>query len=412
MVLRAGETRLARVGRDDAADASRFFSRVGYAAVAIGAPVAVVVHPLALFIVFPIGVVLIVMASALEAKQGFAGRTLRAFTVPAFLALVAGLAWATLSVLWTPYPVSALQHSLKLGLLILATLLAVAAPRDNARATDLYLFPIGVVLGMAVLAAKGLAGVVGHAPVDGGVAAGAIGLAVLLFPALGGLTARGRNGYARLLLILALAFAYIAGYRPLTIALFAGYLALSFSISDMARTARELAWAAAALVLLSPLIPAFAPTIAAWIFHLKLATLPPPWAQLSIAADIFTHDKLRLITGHGFATVTRGVHDTILPPHTPRSLAFAVWYELGVVGAVIAAVGVWLGFHGLVKAPPRLAPFMTAGFAAIVALAFTNVDFDDMTALTLIAVAVVATDVAARSQYRTTRPSAANLANL
>ena len=78
---------------------------------------------------------------------------------PTFLALVAGLAWATLSVLWTPYPVSALQHALKLGLLILATLLAVAAPRENARATDLYLFPIGVVVGMVVMAAKGLAGV-------------------------------------------------------------------------------------------------------------------------------------------------------------------------------------------------------------------------------------------------------------
>ena len=101
---------------------------------------------------------------------------------------------------------------------------------------------------------------------------------MLLFPALGGLTARGRNGYARLLLILALAFAYIAGYAPLTIALFAGYLAMSFAISDLSRTARELAWGAAALVLLSPLIPAFAPTVSAWVFNVKLATLPPPYA--------------------------------------------------------------------------------------------------------------------------------------
>ncbi len=35
-----------------------------------------------------------------------------------------------------------------------------------------------------------------------------------------------------------------------------------------------------------------------------------------------------------------------------------------------------------------------------------------MTVMTLIAVGVISTDVAARSQYRTTRPSAANLANL
>jgi len=219
MSLRAGETRFARSSRDDAADASRFFSRVGYAALGIGAPVAVVIHPLALFIVFPIGVAMIVMGAALEAKPGLVGRVLRAFTAPTFLALLSGLAWASLSILWTPYPVSALQHVLKLSLLITATLLAVASPRDNARAADLYLFPIGVFLGMVALAAKALAVVVGHIPDDGGLAAGQVALAVLLFPALGGLTARGRNGYARLLLIVALAFAYIAGYRPLTVAL-------------------------------------------------------------------------------------------------------------------------------------------------------------------------------------------------
>jgi hypothetical protein len=393
-------------------DASRFFSRMGYAVLAIGAPVGVVVHPLALFVAFPIGVAMILMAAALETKPGFLDRILRPFMAPAFLALIAFLAWAMLSTLWTPYPVSALQHVLKLSLLIAATLLTVAAPRDNARATDLYLFPIGVVLLMVAMAAKGLSNILMGATDEEGLRAGGVALAVLLFPALGGLTARGRNGYARLLLILSLAFAYIDSYRPLTVALFAGYLALSFSISDLARTARELAWSAAALILLSPLIPAFAPTVAAWIFHTKLAVLPPPYASLSVAADIFTHDKLRLITGHGFETVSRGVRAAILPAQTPKALAFTIWYELGIVGAALAAIGVWCVFRDLDHAPPRLAPFIAAGFSAIVALGFLNVDFVDMTTLTLIAVAIISTDVAARSQYRTTRPSAATLANL
>ena len=102
----------------------------------------------------------------------------------------------------------------------------------------------------------------------------------------------------------------------------------------------------------------------------------------------------------------------ILPEQTPKALAFAVWYELGIVGALIAATGLWFAFRDIAKAPPRLAPFMAAELTAIVALAFLNVDFDDMTTMTLIAVAVISTDVAARSQYRTTRPSAAGLANL
>ena len=64
------------------------------------------------------------------------------------------------------------------------------------------------------------------------------------------------------------------------------------------------------------------------------------------------------------------------------------------------------------RAPTRLAPYMAAAFSAVVALAFLNVDFAEMTTLTLIAVAVISIDVAARSQYRTSRPSAARLANL
>jgi hypothetical protein len=299
-----------------------------------------------------------------------------------------------------------------MSMLLTATLLAAAAPRENASAADLYLFPIGVVAGMATMATRALAETLTGAPDDGRLAAGAVAIAVLLFPAIGGLAARGRNGLARLLLIVALCFAYIDSYAPLTISVFAGYLALSFAISDLKRTARELAWGAAALILLSPLIPALAPTISAWIFHARLTSLPTPYPSLAVAADVFTHDKIRLITGRGFATVSRGVREGILPAHTPRALAFTVWYELGVVGAILAAAGAWSAFRSLAQAPARLAPYMAAAFSAVVALAFLNVDFVEMTTLTLIAVAVLSSDVAARSQYRTTRPSAASLAHL
>ena len=413
MALSQSRTKLKPViVRDDATDASRFFSRLAYAVLAIGAPVGVVLHPIALYVTFPMGVALILMAAALEADGGFIERLLQVVTSPSLMVLFALFGWATLSIAWTPYPVGAGQHILKLWLLLGATVCAIAAPRENARATDLYLFPIGVLLLMATMAVKGLAEVLSGQADDGTLGAGGVALAVLVFPALGGLTARGRNGYARLLLILTLGFVYIDGFAPLTVALFAGYLALSFAISDLNRTARELAIGAAALIALSPLIPAVAPTVAAWVFQVKLATLPPPYATLSVAADIFTHDKLRLITGHGFETVARGVRAGILPQHTPRALIFTIWYELGIVGAMLTAAGVFLAFRQLSRAPQRLAPYKAAWLTAIVAFAFLRVDFTDMTTLTLIAVAFIAMDVAARSQYRTTRPSAANLAHL
>ena len=398
--------------RDDATDASRFFSRIGYVVLAVGAPVGVVLHPLGLYVMFSIGVGLILIAAALEAQPGFLERFMRPFGVPAFLALIAGLAWATLSILWTPYPVAAGQLTLKLSALLAATMLAAAAPRENASATDLYLFPIGVVAGMATMAARALSEQlkrgVGRRQARGRrrgdrrpVVPGDRGTR-------GARTQRSGAAPADRRAVLRL-------YRQLPSAHHRGVCGLSGAVvldlghgTHRART--ELG--AAALILLSPLIPALAPTVSTWIFHARLASLPAPYPSLSLAADIFIHHKLRLITGHGFATVSRGVHDGILPAETPRALAFMVWYELGVVGAMVAAAGAWLAFRDLKRAPARLAPYMAAALSAIVALAFLNVDFVEMTTLTLIAVAVISTDVAARSQYRTTRPSAANLANL
>src|SRR5271154_165042 len=149
MAIAAGRKSSRESNRDDAADASRFFSRIGYLLLAVGAPVGVVLHPLGLYVMFSIGVGLILIAAALDAEPGFFERFKRPFVIPAFLALLAGLVWAALSILWTPYPVAAGQHLLKLGVLLAATMLAVAAPRENAAATDPYFFPIGVMAGRA-----------------------------------------------------------------------------------------------------------------------------------------------------------------------------------------------------------------------------------------------------------------------
>src|ERR1700734_1901153 len=127
MAAAADRKRSRGAERDDAAGASRFFSRIGYLVLAVGAPVGVVLHPLGLYVMFSIGVGLVLIASALDAEPGFFDRFMRPFAIPAFVVLLAGLAWAALSVLWTPYPVAAGQLLLKMGVLLAATLLAGAA---------------------------------------------------------------------------------------------------------------------------------------------------------------------------------------------------------------------------------------------------------------------------------------------
>ena len=75
MTFGTGRPRSRPIERDEAADASRFFSRIAYAVLGLGGPVGVVIHPLALFVIFPIGVALILMSAALEAKGGFSAES-------------------------------------------------------------------------------------------------------------------------------------------------------------------------------------------------------------------------------------------------------------------------------------------------------------------------------------------------
>ena len=106
-----------------------------------------------------------------------------------------------------------------------------------------------------------------------------------------------------------------------------------------------------------------------------------------------------------------GYITSVLPPQTPRGLLFSIWYELGVIGALIAAAGAWSGFRAIGAAPPRLAPYLAAAFACNLTLAFLSENLTDLTWVTTLGIAMIVADVAARSQYRTTRPSAAYLAH-
>ena len=397
--------------KDDAEDASQFLSRLGYVVLALGVPAGLVLHSLAIFILFPIGVALIVFAALLDPPGHFVERLTNALSSPIVLIGLAGLAWATLSILWTPFTVPAGQHVLKILGWSVAVALALNATREHARATDLYLFPFGLVLAMIAIFFAFIASRQGVAVQPERIADGETIITVLLFPAMGGLAARARNGWARVMLILAFVYAFAIGSTPTMIALFAGFAALSFAVSDLKRTARDLSWAAAGLVILAPLIVLIAAPLARVLMHSKLPDLPAPYPSLALAFHLVTQDSLRLITGHGFEALARGVRAGILPPQTPRSALFEIWYELGVVGALLASAGLWFGFRAIGEAPPRLAPYLAAGLACNLTLASLSVDLSDLTWFTGVGIALIAADVAARSQYRTTRPSAESLAH-
>jgi O-antigen ligase len=72
--------------------------------------------------------------------------------------------------------------------------------------------------------------------------------------------------------------------------------------------------------------------------------------------DVIAADGARIFTGHGLDTATRGIAYGYLPARTPHSLLFEVWYELGIVGAALAALFTYRIFMALGRAPRAIAP--------------------------------------------------------
>jgi hypothetical protein len=399
-----------QVRNDDAADAAQFLSRFGYVLIALGVPAGVVLHPLAIFVLYPVAVASFVLAALIDPPDGAQERMLRAFSQPIVALSLAMIAWAGVSVLWTPFSIPAAQHLLKMALWLLSLILVLTTTRGHARATEVYLFPFGLALGMIAMFSAFVADRYGADVPRERIFDGAIVLTTTLFPVMGGLAARGRNGWGRLLLIVAFVFVYAIGSTSLMMALLFGFATLSFAVSDLGRTTRDLAWGAAGLMLFGPLATILTAELTRGAMNSGLAVLDPPFAVLARAQAMVIHEKLLLITGHGFEALVRAVQTGLFPPVTPSGQLFATWYELGIVGAGIASAMIWVGFRRIAEAPPRLAPYLAAAFACNLTLGALLENFSDMLWTVSLGVAIIAGDVAARSQYRTTRPSAAGLA--
>jgi hypothetical protein len=389
---------------DAAEDASRLLQRLGYVVLALGAPCAEALSTRAIFLFFPIGTALLLVAAMLTPVKGVGERLYEALRSPLGMASLALVAWAALSLVWTPFPVEAIEHLFKLTGTVLVVLVVLASSRVHMRATDLYLFPIGVGLAMLAMLALALSEHMGMGSYADRIDRCGVALVIMLWPAMAGLAARGRHGLARLLMILTVAFVFATDAPVTAAALVVGMLALSFAISDVRRTVSDLSILAASIVALCPLAPAISPTLARWFFHAKLSSLAGPFAPLAGAAEVLLHEPWRLFTGHGIDTTIRGMD--AWPAPIPRVVLFEIWYELGIIGALLGAALVWLGFRGIGALGVRIAPYLIAAFACDLTLAFLSEDFSQMSWVTLLAVSAISAGAAARSQYRTKRPAA------
>ena len=95
-----------------------------------------------------------------------------------------------------------------------------------------------------------------------------------------------------------------------------------------------------------------------------------------------------------------------LPPDTPRSLLFELWYDFGVVGAVLTAVLVRSAFGIIGRLSPTVAPFLLAEFIAMLTIVFSGLETTQLWWVTMLGLVTVAFSTVVRGEYRTTRPVA------
>ena len=285
---------------DPAADAAALLRRLGFAILVLGVPVTALVARRAVVVMAPLGIVLLILAAAIDGGARPLRESLGHVTVTtAGLAGGLVLLWCGLSIIWTPFPAEASERLLNILGSVLMALAGYLALPERMRSANLYLLPVGVAL--AAFGAMVLA-LVGKSDEDSqNLERGLIVLAVLLWPAMGWLRSRGRH-LESMGLALVVALATILGPQALPLqALAVGAVVFGIAAANPRFGAKLTAGAMAGLLVFAPLIPfVLLPLVA-----LVLGEADPVVASLDAWRQVVLDEPVRLITGHGFETALR-----------------------------------------------------------------------------------------------------------
>jgi hypothetical protein len=382
-------------------DAANLLLRIGVATVFIATPFFQLFSQRAIFILPPIGGALILVAGIALAPR------VNMRDVFAFLASAVGLAasflvfWMLLSLLWTPFPAEAAPRLIK-ALLTLACVLPVAASLPaRTRAANLYFLPLGVALtavAAVVFATPVLSsGLETEAQENLGI--GMEAALLLLWPALAATQLRERATLSAALVIVAIVAAVSVPTPGALAATVLAGLACAFAWRDARLAARWIGRLGAACFILAPLAPL--------LLNLKSGSNPPPWlVSLKIWRWLIANDGARLLTGHGFNFVSSGFWHGYLPPQAPHSMLFEAWTDLGLVGAIAAAVLTRLAYRTAAAQSRRLAPFWIGALTYVFVMGFLGLATTQAWWITMLALGLGAFAFVTRANYKTARPSA------
>ncbi len=397
---------------DPAADASLLLIRLGLAVLAFAVPLSAVVSRRAVFTLLPIGAGLLFVASTLLPRPPAGRRLAGALTTAAGIGGLILFAWSAASILWTPFPGDAGLRWLKEGGTIVAVGLVMAFLPERTRTSNLYLFPLGLVPAAVATAVYGIVGAQTLSvfpDADATLERAVISLVVLVWPALGALAVRERWTSAALLVV-GITLSAMAAWTPVALAALAlGAVAFAAATLSPRRVGLGFGALAGAVLLLAPAIPfVLGPALdrMGGLIGGSLPELGQMARALHIWADLVAADPARLVTGHGLDLAARGAVLGYLPPEIPRSLAFEIWYDLGVVGAVAAALVAFGGFASAGRTSAAVAPFLLAEIVSGLTFALWGLDTTELWWVTTLSVGSLAFAVVIRGQYRTERPQA------
>ena len=381
-----------------AADAAALLRRLGFAILFAALPIAGLLFRRGVVVLLPVGIALLCLSTLLDG-QGRARRTLEGAVASTTLAALAFLAaWATLSAAWAPAPFFGLERLG--GALASPALAAVAilALPDRTRAANLYLLPIGVFLGVLTTLGIVVAGGALTGDEDGpGISRGLACLALLLWPAIGWLSSRTRDVEAAAL-ALALGVAVALGPQDaVPVALVAG--ACGYVLAALGgRVGALVAGCLMAGFLFAAPILALVPRFA--------ATLP-----IGSFGQVVRADPARLAIGRGLGELARLRLGGFLPASVPDSLPVALWFDLGVVGVLAAAVALVAGLGQAGRAAGPLLPGLVGAVATGFALACMGLGSGQAWWPACLSVTILAFVAVERGQFRTRRPRAGAIAS-
>jgi len=385
---------------DPSADAARLLHRIGFGTLALALPIASLVSRRAAVVLAPIGVVLLVIAALIEEPGRFVAMLRRAVLSLPGMILIGLVAWAVLSLVWSPYTASATEKAGNLVLAIVLGICGMAALPERMRASNLNLVALGTGIAGAFALALVVIAEFRHEETDTGVERAISIILIMAWPALAWLLSRDRG-------LSALALALVVGLLALTrfddgeaVAMVCGAAAFGAVSAERRSAAAIIAAIIAGLMLIAPLLPFLLIPIVSAFSQGDAAQ------SLAVWADVVSRDPFKLVTGHGLDTVLRGRIVGALPQPAPVTLLFEVWYELGLVGAVAGSACLYFAIRAAARMPGALAAGGVAAFStafALSALGFAT--FQTWWLMTLTAV-VLMFGAIARGQYRTDRPVA------